>query len=86
MSRLTFPSALTFLESVGFSKSGVRGGGAIVVNGRTPVYGREECFDNMLAVWTPYGRPPKYSETWSVWRRAHQAAARQAHLKSKLQL
>ena len=25
-------------------------------------YTDEECFDNMLAVWTYYGRPPKYSE------------------------
>jgi len=24
--------------------------------------------------------------TWSIWRRAHQAAAKQAHLKSKMQL
>ncbi|WP_109613205.1 hypothetical protein [Pseudaminobacter salicylatoxidans] len=29
---------------------------------------------------------PSYIIAWSVWRRAHQAIARQAHLKSKPQL
>jgi hypothetical protein len=29
---------------------------------------------------------PAHIMAWSTWRRAHQAAARQAHLKSKMQL
>jgi len=29
---------------------------------------------------------PAHVVAWSLWRRAHQAAARQAHLKSKSQL
>jgi hypothetical protein len=29
---------------------------------------------------------PAHIIAWSTWRRAHQAAARQAHLKSKMQL
>jgi len=29
---------------------------------------------------------PSYIIAWSLWRRAHQAAAQQAHLKSKPQL
>jgi hypothetical protein len=29
---------------------------------------------------------PSYIIAWSLWRRAHQAAAQQAHLKSKAQL
>jgi len=29
---------------------------------------------------------PAYIITWSLWRRAHQAEARRAHLKRKLQL
>jgi hypothetical protein len=29
---------------------------------------------------------PSYIIAWSLWRRAHQAAARRAHLKSKSQL
>jgi len=29
---------------------------------------------------------PAHIFAWSLWRRAHQAAARQAHIKSKMQL
>ncbi|EJU10425.1 hypothetical protein LH128_04328, partial [Sphingomonas sp. LH128] len=29
---------------------------------------------------------PAYIIAWSCWRRAHQAAARRAHIKSKMQL
>jgi len=29
---------------------------------------------------------PAYIIAWSFWRRAHQAAARRAHLKTKMQL
>jgi hypothetical protein len=29
---------------------------------------------------------PAYIIAWSCWRRAHQAAARRAHLKSRMQL
>jgi hypothetical protein len=48
-------------------------------------YSDEECFENLLAVWTHYGRPPKYQEMnttpstvggkaymkrWGTWNRA----------------
>ena len=81
----------------GSLKAALRAAG-VLETARGRRYTDEECFENLLNVWTHYGRPPKYLEIklspstegpkayivrWKTWNRALQAFVHRVNRESE---